>query len=177
MFSMAYQQYGNYCYYCGKKLLKTIRTMDHKIPIMYGGISILPNLVPCCTECNELKSNLDSTEFKKWISMEDEMEKKRYRLRCIGEHEKECILRGTCLSCEWFEQAPAKILAEVNIETAKGKKYKEAEEFLFKYGKFQRPIVISANSILLDGFITMWLAKNEQIDRVPTIKLENVFVK
>lgn len=177
MYAMAYQKYGHYCYYCGKSLDKKTRSIDHKIPLNFGGISILPNLVPSCKDCNEEKSNLTDVEYQYWKNLTDYEEQRRYRLKCLGNHEKEKILRGTCLPQEWFEHKTTKIFVDISVEDSiKGKRYNTAEENLLKYGHFDKPIVVSDNGILLDGFITMWLAKNEGISDPPILKLKNFIV-
>ena len=47
-----------HCFYCGKHLTETNRTIDHIIPIKQGGKENNENLVACCKECNTLKGNL-----------------------------------------------------------------------------------------------------------------------
>ncbi|MCA9368335.1 HNH endonuclease [Candidatus Kaiserbacteria bacterium] len=39
------------CAYCGRPY----ETMDHIVPICSGGGTTLTNILPCCTECNNLK--------------------------------------------------------------------------------------------------------------------------
>lgn len=43
------------CHYCQGKFAVEDLTMDHLIPIIRGGKSIKPNLVPSCKDCNSKK--------------------------------------------------------------------------------------------------------------------------
>lgn len=51
------------CLYCGKKLDKPEPT-DHLIPVTKGGITVVGNMVYCCTNCNSSKGN--SLPFNYW---------------------------------------------------------------------------------------------------------------
>lgn len=44
-----------YCLYCGKKLTKKSRTLDHLTALSRGGAHCLSNLKPCCRTCNQKK--------------------------------------------------------------------------------------------------------------------------
>lgn len=52
------------CYYCGKKFLPKMLTMDHIVPISRGGKSTKGNVVPCCKSCNTDKKYLTPVEIK-----------------------------------------------------------------------------------------------------------------
>ena len=61
-----------YCFYCGNKMAERKKTIDHIVPIKYGGSNCFSNLVICCTKCNTLKG-------KYTISKLIEQLYKRYR--------------------------------------------------------------------------------------------------
>lgn len=63
MYELTYAQKEKRCIYCGKKLNKNNRTIDHLYPRCTGGISITNNLFPCCSPCNEDKGNLTHDEY------------------------------------------------------------------------------------------------------------------
>lgn len=71
--SKVYLKTGFKCYYCGKKMSIGISnapdtcSIDHRIPIVNGGINSLHNLVLCCEECNILKGQ-DSTVYDGIVS-------------------------------------------------------------------------------------------------------------
>ena len=55
-----------------------------------------------------------------------------------------------------------------------GYMYHKQEKFLRKYKRLPKPIIISSNRFLLDGFNTILLAKYNHISKIDTIVLENV---
>ena len=60
-------------------------------------------------------------------------------------------------------------------EFKQGKRYNFISEFYEKYNHLPRPIVKSANNRLLDGFLVLLFAKENQIEQIPCIKIENVY--
>jgi len=55
-----------WCSYCGKHLVGDDFTVDHVVPrstLLALGISSDDNTVPCCKECNSLKSSTPLLEF------------------------------------------------------------------------------------------------------------------
>ncbi len=56
------------CYYCKRKFKPKDLTMDHKIPLSRGGMSIKENLVPCCKECNFKKKYLLPIEWEEYMN-------------------------------------------------------------------------------------------------------------
>jgi len=56
------------------------------------------------------------------------------------------------------------------------KKYSKIETFYNAYQHLPYPIVVDRNNYLIDGFLVLMFAKNNNITRVPTIVLENVEV-
>ena len=52
------------CTYCWKfpTLLNQL-TVDHVVPLYYGGSNAADNLVPCCDKCNKAKGKLTLAEF------------------------------------------------------------------------------------------------------------------
>lgn len=43
------------CFYCGKKMKKISKTIDHINPIKSGGSNCYSNLLVCCKRCNSIK--------------------------------------------------------------------------------------------------------------------------
>lgn len=178
MIALAYHKYGNKCWYCGQKFSKKAkRTIDHKYPVIYGGITILDNLVPCCSYCNEEKSNLTEQQYKEWKVLKS-AEQEEFRYTCIGKNEKRRILEGTILPKKWFERKASTILAPIDFEAIIcGKKHDNAKRFYWKNRKLENPVIISRNGIVLDGFMSLWIAKELGVKKIPTIRLENVIVE
>jgi hypothetical protein len=57
-----YARDHNTCQYCGKELIRTERTIDHVIPVKYGGVSSYENCVTACRSCNILKGHKKAEE-------------------------------------------------------------------------------------------------------------------
>ena len=51
------QMYGNYCWWCGKQMKKSERTIEHLIPKSRGGSNSLSNLRLACFTCNNSRGN------------------------------------------------------------------------------------------------------------------------
>lgn len=54
------------CVYCQKDLSRVkprLRTLDHVIPVIYGGTNNANNLVTCCKACNDRKGARDFDQF------------------------------------------------------------------------------------------------------------------
>jgi 5-methylcytosine-specific restriction endonuclease McrA len=55
------------CYYCGFPTSSDRRTMDHKLPVIRGGLHSASNLVMACKSCNSAKRDKTDLEFKELI--------------------------------------------------------------------------------------------------------------
>ena len=51
------------CAYCGTKLNKKNRSLDHRTPLVRGGTNEISNLVPSCLRCNQRKHSMTAEEF------------------------------------------------------------------------------------------------------------------
>ncbi len=62
------QQLGSgLCYYCEQRFSSEELTMDHKIPIVRGGLTTKKNVVVACQPCNQ--------EKKYWFPVEQTFQK------------------------------------------------------------------------------------------------------
>lgn len=168
---------SRHCYYCNCTLNKNTRTMDHLYPKTFGGISIPLNMAPCCSKCNNEKSNLTEQQYKIYEELIEQEKKRKYKLECVSEMQKIKYSKGFFLPNEWISYDTFRILVEINLEMItnyKGKRYREIEAFYNKYNNLPRPIIISANNFLLDGFLILMFAKEHKIRTIPTIILDNV---
>jgi 5-methylcytosine-specific restriction endonuclease McrA len=52
------------CAYCNTTLTPDNRSKDHLFPRDRGGVLSNDNKLPACTECNQLKDNLNILEFR-----------------------------------------------------------------------------------------------------------------
>ena len=55
-----------HCFYCGRKLDTTNKSIDHKNPINNGGRGNKYNLVASCKKCNGYKGDMD---FREWMQV------------------------------------------------------------------------------------------------------------
>lgn len=55
------EDFNNSCAYCCKQTESL--TIDHFLPLDYGGTDTFQNVVPCCNECNTSKNNKDPYEW------------------------------------------------------------------------------------------------------------------
>ena len=69
------------CSYCSKPIDKDSRTIDHLLPKSRGGVLSNNNKVPSCSDCNQLKDNLDINEFEKLVERLLFFELKNHRMR------------------------------------------------------------------------------------------------
>jgi len=54
------------CHYCGERLTKENRSLDHMQPLAKGGLHSVANLTVCCRACNAKKNNKD---FLAWLQL------------------------------------------------------------------------------------------------------------
>lgn len=58
------------CPYCKDDFSQSSKSLDHLIPISYGGLHAIHNVVICCLKCNTRKSNKPFTEWLREIPVE-----------------------------------------------------------------------------------------------------------
>lgn len=166
------------CYYCGMELTSKQVTIDHRHPRDFGGVTITNNLVPACGKCNSTKSNLNEYEFAIFRTL-GKVERKQFFQRTTQEKQKRQQSRknknGFDLPKKWVKMYSLyKIREKARIDNSGGRKFTKTMEFVSRYGRFPRPIVISANNILLDGRTVFHVARKLKFHEVPVIQLENV---
>lgn len=65
------------CYYCGHKLSRKNKTIDHVIPLSKGGSDKTRNKVLACRTCNEEKGCLMPNEFRAILAFRAESKKNK----------------------------------------------------------------------------------------------------
>lgn len=110
------------------------------------------------------------------MSVQDAKKRKQYKSELLHRHEKYRYEKGFYLPDNWYEYTSDRIYAEILLteEYKHGKRYNFIREFYTKYGHLPRPVVKSANNRLLDGFLVLLFAKENQIEQIPCMKLQNV---
>jgi len=177
MYELTYNIKGNkVCYYCGKNVKKI--TIDHMFSRDYGGISITNNLIPVCSKCNSEKSNLNFHEYQIFKSL-NKQKKENFREKVYRQNENLRYKRGFIIPNSWVETIHiSRIFVRVFFDQTlyKGKKYNKYMNFIKKYQKLPRPIVLSGNFVLLDGFTILACGREQGIHHIPVVILENVEV-
>lgn len=177
MYQLAYAIKGKEtCYYCGKKVNKI--TIDHMFPRDYGGISIPNNMLPACPKCNSEKSNLNFHEYQIFKTL-SKLEKDAFREKSYKQKEKIRFKFGFNLPKSWVKTVHfTRIFVRVFFDQTlyKGKKYLKYTKFIKKYGHLPRPIILSGNFVLLDGFTILACGREQGIYNIPVVILENVEV-
>jgi hypothetical protein len=194
MYQLTYLIYGkDECYFCHKKLRSNMLemdnekyfsqiTLDHLIPQEFGGPTITNNLRPACSECNSTKGNMYPEEFLKYRNFDNNKRDKKTKiakrsfkeaLRFTQEQRRYGVIES--IDKEWFtDESIRNIYVSFWIAEPLGLMYKKQERFFKKYKRLPKPIVVSQNRFLLDGFNTILLAKYNYCERLSIIVLENV---
>lgn len=193
MYQLTYLLYGkNECFFCHKKLRSNMLemdntkyfsqiTLDHLIPQEFGGPTITNNLRPACSECNSTKGNMYPDEFLEYKKFDNKRDKEskiarrkfKESLRFTQEQRRYGVIES--VNKEWFtEELIRNIFVSFWIAEPLGLMYKKQERFFKKYKRLPKPIVISQNRFLLDGFNTILLGKYNFCEKINIIVLENV---
>ena len=176
MYEFTYRIKGKKCAYCGLPLDESNMTIDHIYPRDFGGPTITNNLNPCCKICNEKKSNMTIKEFKVFKKLKSEDSKREYK-RLIRKCQEKTRESGEYILPEgWISETNIEeIIVIINLsDDYKGRKYKLLQEYYKRYGIIKYPIVVDKNGFLLDGFLSLMLAKNLKIKEVRTVVIDNV---
>ena len=179
MYDITYKLKGNTrCYYCGKTVEddKIKLTLDHIYPRALGGPTIPQNLVPSCRSCNGYKENMTPDQFKAYMSLGDikrkkEFQREFFRIKYFQERWVHVLPDG------WTSKTPiSELILLIDLQDTSTSKYRKTREYYLRCGQFRKPIVIDCHNFVLDGFTEVLYAKNNKIQEIPTIVLENVEV-
>lgn len=180
MYHLTYRLKGKVrCVYCHRILEANKITLDHVFPRDHGGISIPNNLKPCCKKCNEAKNNLLPWQYS---SLQNISKKERPQIEEQYQYENMQSRRenGILIPKKWYEMRKNySVFALITSERRfkESRKYQRVLEMYETYGKICRPIVVSQNRFVLDGFTALLVAKNLGLNiPLPFITLENVIV-
>ena len=178
MHEITYEMKGrNKCFYCKEEFEEDKMTVDHMIPQERGGPTITNNLVPSCNKCNSKKSNMTTEQFFKYLSLEKEERKIYYQnFKKYVKYMKENELLE--LPSDWISK---KKIQEIIVrfdfsQEYKRAQYRKVEKFYKEYKHLPKPIIVDKQGFLLDGFISLMFAKDNNLRNLPVIVLENVEV-
>lgn len=177
MYDITYELKGrNKCYYCGQEILPAKMTLDHVYPRSLGGPTIPQNLVPACRKCNGRKENMTPEQFRSYLALKDEEQKRRF----IKEYFATKYFQERwvhILPEEWISSTSiSELLLLIDLQDTSTNKYKKTKEYYLRCKQFPKPIIIDCHRFVLDGFTEVLYAKNNRIKEIPAIILENVEV-
>ncbi len=174
MYQLAIANKGKKCWYCGRRLAHSEITMDHLYPQDLGGPTISDNLVPTCGKCNSSKNNFTEQQYQKMIHVDEDTKKK---LRSIYYRQnEERKKKGFVLPKTWVKQKKIDTISfSLTVgDGYRGKQYNRIAKFYRTYHHFPNPVIVDKVDQLLDGFPLLIYAKDNGIEKVPVIKLDNV---
>lgn len=166
------------CYYCGKKLSAKNRTLDHKYPRYFGGISIPENLEPCCKECNLNKLCMTEKQFLIWNEIESIKEQDLFFQSSVKKNTEVLKKKKFLIPNRWVEMYDvAKYFLDAPFKRINKKKFKKLENYYKKWHQYPKPIIVSANGWVFEGNHIITHAKKINKHKVCAVVLENVIVK
>ena len=119
-------------------------------------------------------------QFKQICKLSDGARKRKVVERFREENDAKRTKQGIILPKEWYEMRQNySVIGMVTSErpTKRSLKYQRLQDQYERFGQFCKPLVVSANKFVLDGFMVLFLAKNLGINElIPFITLENVIV-
>ena len=195
MYRLTYMIYGkDECYFCHRKLRTNMLeldnakyfsqvTLDHLVPQDFGGPTITNNLRPACSDCNSSKGNMYPDEFEEYRKFDgkkdkaSKIEKRQFKEALRLKQERRRFGEIESVDEKWFsDELIRNIYVNFWITEPLGVMYKKQERFFKNYKRLPKPIVISQNRFLLDGFNTILLGKyNFGEKKIKIIILENVY--
>lgn len=178
MYDLTYEIEGyETCSYCGKYLFSWNRSLDHKYPRAWGGISITNNLVPSCTECNQEKREMTYRQFQKYRNLPYNKKRQEFYEHCIKENVRIMQSKKYVLPKEWIARYDISELAlHLSSKKLDEKKLKKLDEFYNKFKQYPQPIIVSGNGWLFKGRHIVEHARRNGKIIIPAIILENVIV-
>ena len=179
MYTLTYDINGEeLCGYCNKIMAQNERTLDHKFPRTWGGVSITNNLIPSCKQCNRgRKRTMTSGQFMHWKKQKTGKQQRDYYKRAISRNKNMVENGELVLPKDWIvDYDITKILEEIEFDyiDENSKKQLIISEYYNKHQKYQHPIVVSSDGCLLDGHNIVFHAKKHDVKVVRAIVLENV---
>ena len=181
MYSMTYLLKGeDVCFYCHKPLHSGNRTIDHAFPRSLGGVSITNNLKPCCNKCNIEKGDLTCRQYQQISKIQSKQRKREATKNARESNLKEIRRSGILIPPKWYElKKEYSVIGTITSDrpSKSSYKYKKLLRKYETYKKICRPVLVSANKFVLDGFMVLFMVKNLEINiEIPFIVLENVVV-
>lgn len=178
MYSLSYTLKGySHCYYCGKVLTPSNRTLDHVYPRSWGGISLPDNLEPSCKACNGLKADMTLEQFNKLKKLPNSKKQNAFHTKCVKENEKIIQTGAFILPSNWVTMYDSSaIINNFNFDLLDKSKMKKLSDYYNRIQQYPHPIVVSSNGWVFKGKHILCHARKIHQPIVPAIVLDNVVV-
>lgn len=175
MYNITYVLHGyNRCGYCGRTLNNKNRTLDHKFPRTYGGVSIPNNLIPCCKRCNKQKKDMTFHQYIKYLKCQSEQERQNQYDKSIAVNMKRVDEGDLVLPKSWIVQYDVKkIFKQVDMKWLDKLCKKRGDVYVKERAKAS-PILLSSNGYMFKGVYTLYYAYKNKLEKVPAVVLDNV---
>ena len=175
MFDITYTANRLRCYYCGAELTRETSTLDHIYPVFLGGPYIPCNLCVCCHKCNNEKDSMTIDEYYHYKTLPSN-EKKVFKVNYKRRIRTEIFYKSPNIPDGWFSYEK---IDKINITICpqKNQRLSKPRVFFKKYKRIRTPIIVDKNYNLLDGFYSYIVAKENNLEEVPVIVLENVILE
>jgi len=92
----------HHCWYCGCSIEMKDMSIDHFLSVKNGGDSEIPNLVPSCRECNNMKFDMTIDEYRNQFAVYKKNLAKDSRYRHLMKHK--AIFESHEPVTFWFER-------------------------------------------------------------------------
>lgn len=179
--AMTYARLTRTCAYCGEKLkIKKskgsygVATADHIIPKARGGVSLIDNLCCSCNRCNSVKGFMTDEEFVEYNELIKEG-KTRIAKEFKDDIELEMQanrLKGIYLvgdSWDIVEFPLEKVRLSRIFGGLEKIKSKRSMKYYKIYKHLRKPILLSSNKVIIEGYGQLYTAVRNGLKTVPVV--------
>ena len=180
MYELTYATYeDDVCFYCGEKVTRKTRSLDHMYPKVWGGVSIPDNLVLSCNKCNSEKNCLTTWQYLRWSRKRRSKKDKEEVYQNMVANNAAKYHNEIILPSEWMIDYPTAYFEDVDLPFGKfhNKTQEKLSKFYEEHGHYPKPMIVTSNDFILQGKDILFHARLHDIDLVPVIILENVIRK
>ena len=178
MYTITYVLKGyDRCCYCGEKLTRKNRTLDHMYPRCWGGISIPENLLPSCKLCNQYKRDMTYKQFQEWRKLESQEEKDKFYSQTLARNLSVAKRGRFVIKRKWLSSYEFEPVAKyISFNRLSDRKNQLVAAYYRNWGQYPHPVVVSSNGWVIKGLHILKHARKAKKKYVMAIVLENVVV-
>lgn len=85
----------NHCFYCGERVFRKERSLDHLIPKSRGGTWSIENIVLCHRACNWAKADMTLAEFADFVAANGGIHAVKAKFK--GSHSRKNLAEKSCV--------------------------------------------------------------------------------